>query len=95
MLESLQKILSKLNQQLQTLKDKQEIPTKLDMEIVDTLNNEDNLFEEITQADMYHKGIDLAMIDIHDALPRANRANEVGTLPATESFIRCFKRFAA
>ena len=49
------------------LKEKQEILTKLDAEIVDALNDENDLVEEITQADIYREGIDLAIVDIRDA----------------------------
>ena len=67
MLESPQDNSSKLSQQLQTLKEKREILTKLDAEIVDALNYENGLVEEITQADIYREGIDLAIVDIRDA----------------------------
>ena len=76
MLESPQENSSKLSQQLQTLKEKREILTKLD---ADALND---LVEEITQADIYREGIDLAMVDIRDALSGIDRANKVGTQPA-------------
>eukprot|EP00731_Ephydatia_muelleri_P015789 Em0009g213a len=65
MLESPQDNSSKLSQQLQTLKEKREILTKLDAEIVDALNYENDLVEEITQADIYREGIDLAIRTVH------------------------------
>ena len=63
MLESPHENSSKLSQQLQTLKEKREILTKLDAAIADALNDE-NIIEEIPQADIYHEGIDLAIVDI-------------------------------
>ena len=51
---------TKLTQQLQTLKEKREILSKIDLEILDSLSDEQEIVDEIiTHADAFREGVDL------------------------------------
>lgn len=59
---------TKLTQLIQTLKEKRDILTKLDSEILETLAEEQDIVDEISQADEFQEGIDLIVIQIQTAL---------------------------
>ena len=74
---------ARLGQQLQTLKEKRETVSKLDAEIMDGLE-EDEIVDEIVQADVYREGIDMAILDIQDALSGLDIARKAGSQPANK-----------
>ena len=74
MLDSEEKDETKLTQQLQTLKEKREILSKIDLEILDSLADEQEIVDEITQADAFREGVDLTVIQIQSALKWLNVA---------------------
>ena len=73
---------AKLGQQLQTLKEKRETVSKLDAEIMDGLKEEEEIIDEIMQADAYREGIDMAILDIQDALSGLDIARKAVLQPA-------------
>ena len=84
MLESPREHSARLGQQLQTLKEKRETVSKLDAEIMDGLKEEDEIVDEIMQADVYREGIDMAILDIQDALSGLDIARKAGSQPANK-----------
>ena len=72
MLDSEEKDETKLTQQLQTLKEKHEILSKIDLEILDSLTDEQEIVNEITQADAFQEGVDLTVTQIQSALKCLN-----------------------
>ena len=61
-IESPQVNLAVLKRMAETLREKQAIITKLDAEILEAITEEDEIKEEIEQADIYHEKVELAII---------------------------------
>ena len=72
MLDSEEKDETKLTQQLQTLKEKRKTLSKIDLEILDLLTDEQEIVNEITQANAFRESADLTVIQIQSALKCLN-----------------------
>ena len=72
----------KLKQYLRLLRDKLSIIETLDSEILDLVAGEEEITEEIGQADIFRETVEVAIIDIEAALAIDEQANR-STSPVT------------
>ena len=72
-LEDVEANMSKLKQMKTTLQEKLDILQKLDDEIIDLIDNDDELEGEIERADSFRERIHLALIDIETKLSSVMR----------------------